>query len=89
MLNRLEVACSQAIEKQFQIDAALAAERGALISFAERTQMIASTSALTREAAMEALCPTNARQPVYEGAFNHRGLEHTVCTRTCGRFLKQ
>lgn len=71
MLYRLEIACAHAMEKLFQTDAALAAERGALISFAERTQMIASTSALTREAAMEALGPTNARQPVYEAVYQY------------------
>jgi hypothetical protein len=68
LLYTLEATCSAFVEKRFQVDAALAAERGAVISLAERQTLVASTSTLSKQAALEALRPSGAREVVCNGA---------------------
>jgi hypothetical protein len=69
LLYTLEATCSAFVEKRFQVDAAVAAERGAVISLVERQALVASTSTLSKQAALEALRPSGAREVVCDGAW--------------------
>jgi hypothetical protein len=51
-----------------QVDAAAAAERGAVISLAERQTAVASTSTMTKDAALNALRASGTRDHVCNGA---------------------
>lgn len=87
LLYTLEATCSAFVEKRFQVDAALAAERGAVISLAERQTLVASTSTLSKQAALESLRPSGARQVVCNGACPappSRRVLQTLCSlQTC------
>ena len=69
------------VSQRFHAEAGAALERGIIISLSERLAMVASTSCMTEEDAIELLKPTSAREPVCIGAHSlggFRGCMHIV-----------
>jgi hypothetical protein len=70
------------VSQKFHVDAGQAAERGAVISLAERIALVASTSTLTQEHAIEICKPLCVREAVITGA--HRLEAPHACARLIG-----
>mmetsp|Transcript_22142 Transcript_22142/g.48595 ORF Transcript_22142/g.48595 Transcript_22142/m.48595 type:complete len:454 (-) Transcript_22142:10-1371(-) len=71
MLYKLEKACHLATDKKFHAEAGAALERGIVISLSERQAMVASTSCLPQEEAIELLKLTSTREAVCAAVYQY------------------
>jgi len=70
-MHKMDTACHQLTDRKFHVDAGQAAERGAVISLAERIALVASTSTLTQEHAIEICKPLCVREAVITAVFKY------------------
>lgn len=88
MIWKLETACGEANDTNMANNAALAAEKGQIISYAEKCAAVASTEALTREKALELLQEVSVRPAILEAVYNYWTAKRKRTGKPCLRRLQ-
>lgn len=88
MVWRLEVACGEANEVAMEIRAAIATEKGQIISYQDKCLAMAGTSALPKERALELLKDMSGRPAIMEAVYEYWCSKRRESGKPCLRRLQ-
>lgn len=88
MIWKLELACGEANEQIMADNAAFAAEKGQIISYADRCAAMASTVGLPKEKALDMLKDVSGRPAILEAVYNYWVEKRKKTGKPCLRRLQ-